>query len=213
MSQPFLQLPIEIDSNRRSLRRWFNFKTAADCPNRRIGNKRFNQIAYCLFIEPLTGVERSTALDELLGLLGRLRPLARESRFEELAGLDEAKFKALVRDVAHMAIKRFFKMIPTLASGRFVLRNVPTFFRRIRQGSASVRVEPGADCKLLTPGYAYFANSYAFSDVPEGWARATFDHGGTFVAAVERGPMLACQFHPELSGTWGRSLLSRWLAA
>lgn len=25
--------------------------------------------------------------------------------------------------------------------------------------------------------------------------------------------MLACQFHPELSGTWGRALIERWLAA
>ncbi len=38
------------------------------------------------------------------------------------------------------------------------------------------------------------------------------DHGGRFVAAVERGPQLACQFHPELSGAWGLSLLRRWLA-
>lgn len=36
-------------------------------------------------LEPLAGVERTAALDELLGLLGRLRPLAREARFEELA--------------------------------------------------------------------------------------------------------------------------------
>ena len=24
--------------------------------------------------------------------------------------------------------------------------------------------------------------------------------------------MLACQFHPELSGAWGAALLGRWLA-
>jgi imidazoleglycerol phosphate synthase glutamine amidotransferase subunit HisH len=28
---------------------------------------------------------------------------------------------------------------------------------------------------------------------------------------VERGPVVACQFHPELSGTWGLALLRRWL--
>ena len=36
-------------------------------------------------LEGLTGVERGAALDEILGLVGRLRPLAREARFEELA--------------------------------------------------------------------------------------------------------------------------------
>ena len=32
-----------------------------------------------------------------------------------------------------------------------------------------------------------------------------------FVGAVERGGVLACQFHPELSGKGGESLLKRWL--
>lgn len=73
-------------------------------------------------------------------------------------------------------------------------------------------VEPAPGCQLLEPGYAYYANSYRFSDAPDGWASATTDHGGNFVAAIERGPMLACQFHPELSGQWGKALLERWLA-
>jgi len=41
---------------------------------------------------------------------------------------------------------------------------------------------------------------------------ATSDHGGPFLAAVERGPLLACQFHPELSGAWGAALIARWLS-
>jgi imidazoleglycerol phosphate synthase glutamine amidotransferase subunit HisH len=39
---------------------------------------------------------------------------------------------------------------------------------------------------------------------PRGLGRARTDHGGPFVAALERGAVLACQFHPELSGAWGR---------
>jgi imidazoleglycerol phosphate synthase glutamine amidotransferase subunit HisH len=39
------------------------------------------------------------------------------------------------------------------------------------------------------------------------------DHGGPFVAAMERGSVLACQFHPELSGAWGLGLLQKWLQA
>ncbi len=74
------------------------------------------------------------------------------------------------------------------------------------------RVEAGADCSLIEPGHAYFANSYrATPPLPDGWAVATADHGGPFIAAFERGPVLACQFHPELSGPWGQALIQRWL--
>ena len=72
-------------------------------------------------------------------------------------------------------------------------------------------VEPDPACRLLTRSPAYFANSYRATEVPEGWSAAYADHGGRFIAAIERGSLLACQFHPELSGTWGRDLLRRWL--
>jgi len=74
-------------------------------------------------------------------------------------------------------------------------------------------VVAGEGCRLLTDGCAYFANSYRLDAVPAGWSGATSDHGGSFVAAVERGAVLACQFHPELSGAWGQALLRRWLEA
>lgn len=66
-------------------------------------------------------------------------------------------------------------------------------------------------CRLLQDGFGYFANSYKLDALPTGWAGALADHGGPFVAALERGPVLACQFHPELSGAWGQALLERWL--
>ena len=75
------------------------------------------------------------------------------------------------------------------------------------------RVSAGDGCRLLTDGAAYYANSYKLDTVPEGWSGALTDHGGPFVAAVERGPVLACQFHPELSGAWGQDLVQRWLEA
>ncbi|MBK8976979.1 MAG: imidazole glycerol phosphate synthase subunit HisH [Planctomycetes bacterium] len=67
-------------------------------------------------------------------------------------------------------------------------------------------------CRVLATGHAYFANSYRLVERPPGYACAVADHGGPFVAAVERGALVACQFHPELSGRFGRALLSRWLA-
>jgi len=69
----------------------------------------------------------------------------------------------------------------------------------------------GGGSALLAEGYAYFAHTYRLTEVPDGWAAARCDYGGPFVAALERGPVLACQFHPELSGAYGRRLLRAWL--
>lgn len=68
-------------------------------------------------------------------------------------------------------------------------------------------------CRFITDGWAYFANSYRYTELPEGWSGARTDHGGEFVSAMERGDVLACQFHPELSGGWGRDILGSWLGA
>ncbi len=72
-------------------------------------------------------------------------------------------------------------------------------------------VTPVSDDGLLAPGWAYFANSYRLPSIPEGWSGAWTDYGSGFVSALERGNVLACQFHPELSGEWGARLLARWL--
>lgn len=74
------------------------------------------------------------------------------------------------------------------------------------------KVTPDAGMHFVTPGYAYFANSYRLATAPEGWRVAWAEHGGPFCAALERGAVLACQFHPELSSAWGLGLLRRWLA-
>ncbi|MEZ0313502.1 MAG: imidazole glycerol phosphate synthase subunit HisH [Myxococcota bacterium] len=67
------------------------------------------------------------------------------------------------------------------------------------------------EARFVRSGVAYFANSYRARQVADGWVASTADHGGTFVAAMERGNVLACQFHPELSGAWGAQLLARWI--
>lgn len=74
------------------------------------------------------------------------------------------------------------------------------------------RIEADASARFVQPGYAYYANSYALPHAPAGFAVATSRHGARFVAAIERGGLLACQFHPELSGAWGAALLRRWLS-
>ncbi|MGI9436017.1 MAG: imidazole glycerol phosphate synthase subunit HisH [Geminicoccaceae bacterium] len=71
-------------------------------------------------------------------------------------------------------------------------------------------VEPEPGCRYLQPGYAYFANSYRVQAAP-GCKTAIARHGEPYIAAFEHGDVLACQFHPELSGAFGHRLIQRWL--
>ncbi|MFR9777662.1 imidazole glycerol phosphate synthase subunit HisH [Micromonospora sp. MS34] len=63
----------------------------------------------------------------------------------------------------------------------------------------------------------YFVHSYGVTDfaglTAGGAAVTTAEHGTEFVAAVERGPLSAAQFHPEKSADTGAVLLRNWLAA
>ncbi len=73
-------------------------------------------------------------------------------------------------------------------------------------------ITPTTDQSLLQPGWMYFANSFRLEHIPTGWSGSMSDHGGPFTSAIQRGPLLACQFHPELSGAPGLALIDRWLA-
>ena len=85
----------------------------------------------------------------------------------------------------------------------------PNTLRVPQMGWNTVQAAPS--CRILQDGWAYFANSYCLRTAPEGWSAAQTTYGSPFVAALERGDVLACQFHPELSGEWGVALLQRWL--
>lgn len=64
----------------------------------------------------------------------------------------------------------------------------------------------------VEPGWAYFANSYRLVESPDGWTIATSEYGGDFVAAMQlSAAIVACQFHPELSGAWGDALIREWI--
>ena len=65
---------------------------------------------------------------------------------------------------------------------------------------------------FIEPGHAYFANSFKVTQAPSDWKVAKTNYGGDFIAAVEKGNLLAAQFHPELSGKWGLDLIKRWVA-
>ena len=59
--------------------------------------------------------------------------------------------------------------------------------------------------------YAYFANSYRLTEAPKGWEVFWSEYGEPFVAMLRRGSVVAAQFHPELSGVFGRKILSSWI--
>lgn len=65
--------------------------------------------------------------------------------------------------------------------------------------------------QFLSSGHGYYANSYCLNRCPDGWIASWSENRIRFIAAIERGAVLACQFHPELSGQWGRKILQRWL--
>ena len=92
--------------------------------------------------------------------------------------------------------------------GRFVA--FPEDGRSTHFGWNSVRAPEGA--RFIEDGFAYFAHSYRIESQPEGWLCATTELNGVYTSSLEREGVLACQFHPELSGAWGRRLLKRWVA-
>jgi len=66
----------------------------------------------------------------------------------------------------------------------------------------------------LTTQRQYFVHSYRgqFGEKTKEWALALTDYGGAFIAAVQRGAVVATQFHPEKSGIAGLQLLKAFLA-
>ena len=149
------------------------------------------------------------------------------------AAMDELRRSALVEPLR----RRFAQRRPTLAiclglqllfdsseesPGSQGLGVIPGVIKRFTGDRLRVphvgwnHVKAESACELLRDGHAYYSNSYRAAAPmvePSTWLVARSDHAGPFVAAVEQGPILACQFHPELSGTWGLELLARWLRA
>ena len=72
------------------------------------------------------------------------------------------------------------------------------------------RIEPESGCRYLEPGYAYFANSFRVLAAP-GCKVATRRARRDLRRGAGAWPLLACQFHPELSGAFGHRLIARWL--
>lgn len=77
-------------------------------------------------------------------------------------------------------------------------------------------VSAGAGSKLfqgIEGERFYFVHSYAAKTPVEGAINSWCNYGETFLAAVERGPLSAVQFHPEKSGAVGAKLIANWVEA
>lgn len=99
--------------------------------------------------------------------------------------------------------------VPGLGIVPGICRRLPSGVRVPHLGWNRVVADP--DACFVETAEAAFANSYALREAPPGWTASWTTHGTPFVAALERGDMLACQFHPELSGAFGEAVLARWL--
>jgi len=60
--------------------------------------------------------------------------------------------------------------------------------------------------------YFYFTHSYHAVPMDPNVVALETDHGTTICAAVRRGRLFACQFHPEKSQTAGLRLLAAFVA-
>jgi imidazole glycerol-phosphate synthase subunit HisH len=63
------------------------------------------------------------------------------------------------------------------------------------------------------PLHFYFVHSYVVAPRDRSLVAAQTDYGDSFVSAIARGNLFACQFHPEKSQRAGLALLERFIAS
>ena len=77
--------------------------------------------------------------------------------------------------------------------------------------SLRIRAQEGLFSRLDGEPYVYFVHSY-YLKAEEDIVTATAEYGVTIHAAVQKGNLMACQFHPEKSGIAGLELLRSFAA-
>ncbi|MCC6671113.1 MAG: imidazole glycerol phosphate synthase subunit HisH [Planctomycetes bacterium] len=136
-------------------------------------------------------------------------------------GLDQALRGRIAADRPTLAICLGLQLLAEASEespGVSGLGVVPGTVRRLPDGVRVPQlgwntIEAMPECTWLRSGCVCFANSFALREPPHGWRCAMATHGVRFVAGLERGAIVACQFHPELSGRVGHELLCRFVAA
>lgn len=80
--------------------------------------------------------------------------------------------------------------IPHIGWNALDITNDTPIFKRIKSGD-----------------HVYFVHSF-YAKTDDAWVSATSEYGAPLTAAVRRGNIYGCQFHPEKSGEVGLSILS-----
>ena len=154
-----------------------------------------------------------------VGAFGRCMEALRES------GLDQVALDAVAAGTPFLGICVGMQMlyisseenpeVRGLAVLRGMVRRLPDGVKR-PQMQWNVLQPVRRDSRLLAglsdtdaEPWAYFVHSYAPDATDD--VVATCDYGGSVVAAVERGNVMATQFHPEKSGTTGLALLRNFV--
>jgi len=135
------------------------------------------------------------------------------------AGLDDVLRRRVATGAPTLAVCLGLQLLGRASAESKGARGIGAFDLRAERFANGVRtphlgwspIEAEGNCQLLESGWAAFAHSYRLTEAPVGWSAAWCERGERFVAALERGAVLACQFHPELSGAFGARLLRRWL--
>ena len=80
-------------------------------------------------------------------------------------------------------------------------------------GWNSLEVAPGSALfkGIATGAYVYFVHSYYLQAENEEIVAASAEYGVHIHAAVERGNIFGCQFHPEKSGQEGLAILKNFI--
>jgi glutamine amidotransferase len=100
---------------------------------------------------------------------------------------------------------------PGVAGLNVIPAAVKSFSTSVRQPHLGWNIVEASDCELQKTGYAYFAHSFRLTTSPGGCRVGRTNYDGSFIASIETKNILACQFHPELSGRWGAELIKAWL--
>ncbi|MDX9912070.1 MAG: imidazole glycerol phosphate synthase subunit HisH [Phycisphaerales bacterium] len=172
-------------------------------------------------IEPVITNDRAAIEDAELLVLPGVGSFASGMRAIRDAGLDGVIIERVMSGRATLAICLGLQMLARESEESPGVEGLGVLDASVTRFPEGVRVPQfgwncvasESDTAPFESGYAYFANSYRFATAPAGWDAAYTDYAGAFVSALWRGRVLACQFHPELSGPWGLRLIRRWARA
>ena len=105
--------------------------------------------------------------------------------------------------------------VPGLGAFAGRVTRLPSSVRLPQIGWNTLDIAPGSRlcAHLPDPAWLYFVHSYAPEPADDTVIAAWSEYGRRFVAAVERGPLWATQFHPEKSSAVGLRLMQNFVEA